>query len=72
MQNLQGVPKKMVILSGFEFLTLRGVFLGIKINSKNFGTKKNTRLFSKIVKPKSKSKSKSKVISQRFGLRLTL
>ena len=27
---------------------------------------------SKIVKPKSKSKSKSKVISQRFGLRLTL
>ena len=33
---LQGVPKKMVILSGFEFLTLGGVFLGVKNNSKNF------------------------------------
>ena len=42
-----GCPKKMVILSGFEFLTLAGVFLGVKINSKNSGTKKNTRLFSK-------------------------
>ena len=39
-QYLQGVPKKMVILSGFEFLTLGGVFLGVKINSKNSGTKK--------------------------------
>ena len=27
---IQGVPKKMVILSGFEFLTLGGVFLGVK------------------------------------------
>ena len=33
---LQGVPKKIVILSGFEFLTLGGVFLGVKNNSKNF------------------------------------
>ena len=39
-QKLQGVPKKMVILSGFEFLTLGGVFLGVKNNSKNFGNKK--------------------------------
>ena len=27
---LQGVPKKMVIRKGFEFLTLGGVFLGVK------------------------------------------
>ena len=47
--NLQGVPKKMVIMSGFEFLTLRGVFLGVKDNSKNYGTLKNIRLFSKIL-----------------------
>ena len=46
---LQGVPKKMVILSGFEFLTLGGVFLGVKNNSKNSGTKKDIRLFSKIL-----------------------
>ena len=38
--NLQGVPKKMVIRKGFEFLTLGGVFLGVKNNSKNFGNKK--------------------------------
>ena len=46
---LQGIPKKMVILSGFEFLTLGGVFLGVKNNSKNSGTKKDIRLFSKIL-----------------------
>ena len=39
----------MVILSGFEFLTLGGVFLGVKNNSKNSGTKKNIWLFSKIL-----------------------
>ena len=38
----------MVILSGFEFLTFGGVFLGVKNNSKNSGNKKNIRLFSKI------------------------
>ena len=38
--ELQGVPKKMSLLSGFEFLTLGGVFLGVKNNSKNFGNKK--------------------------------
>ena len=37
---LQGVPKKMVIQKGFEFLTLGGVFLGVKNNSKSSGTKK--------------------------------
>ena len=47
--DLQGVPKKMVILSDFEFLTLGGVFLRVKNNSKNSGTKKNIRLFSKIL-----------------------
>ena len=47
--DLQGVPKKMVIWKGFEFLTLGGVFLGVKNNSKNFGNKKNIRLFSKIL-----------------------
>ena len=46
--NLQGVPKKMVIRKGFEFLTLGGVFLGVKNNSKNFGNKKKLRLLSKI------------------------
>ena len=35
-----GCPKKMVIQKGFEFLTLEGVFLGVKNNSKNFGNKK--------------------------------
>ena len=49
MDNTTGCPKKMVILSGFEFLTLGGVFLGVKNNSKNSGTKKNIRLFSKIL-----------------------
>ena len=44
-----GCPKKMVILSGFEFLTLGGVFLGVKNNYKNSGTKKNIRLCSKIL-----------------------
>ena len=34
--ELQGVPKRMLLLSGFEFLTLGGVFLGVKNNSKNF------------------------------------
>ena len=47
--DVQGVPKKIVILSGFEFLTLGGVFLGVKNNSKNSGTKKNIRLLSKIL-----------------------
>ena len=47
--KIQGVPKKMVILSDFEFLTLGGVFLRVKNNSKNSGTKKNIRLFSKIL-----------------------
>ena len=45
--NLQGVPKKMVIMSGFEFLTLGGVFLGVKIRT--LGPKKSIRLFSKIL-----------------------
>ena len=37
---LQGVPKKMWFKPIFEFLTLGGVFLGVKNNSKNFGNKK--------------------------------
>ena len=36
---LQGVPKKIGLLSSFEFLSLGGVFLGVKSNSKNSGTK---------------------------------
>ena len=39
----------MVIMSGFGFLTLGGVFLGVKNNSKNSGNQKDTRLFSKIL-----------------------
>ena len=38
--DLQGVPKRMLLLSGFEFLTLGGVFLGVENNSKNFGNQK--------------------------------
>ena len=40
--KLQGVPKKIGILSSFEFL-------GVKNNSKNFGNKKNIGLYSKIL-----------------------
>ena len=47
--NLQGVPKKIGLLSSFEFLGLEGVFLGVKNNSKNFGNKKNIGLYSKIL-----------------------
>ena len=46
---IQGVPKKIGILSSFEFLGLGGVFLGVKNNSKNFGNKKNIGLYSKIL-----------------------
>ena len=42
----------MVIFSGFEFLTLGGVFLGVKDNSKNSGNKKNIRLFREAFKNK--------------------
>ena len=38
--DLQGVPKKMHLLSSFELLTLGGVFSDVKNNSKNFGNKK--------------------------------
>ena len=44
-----GCPKKMVVMSGFEFLTLGGVFLEVKNNSKNFGNKENIMLLSKIL-----------------------
>ena len=47
--DLQGVPKKIGLLSSFEFLGLGGEFLGVKNNSKNFGNKKNMGLFSKIL-----------------------
>ena len=47
---LQGVPKKIGILSSFEFLELGGVFLGIKNNSNNFGNKNNSRFFGKILR----------------------
>ena len=47
--DLQGVPKKIVILSSFEFLDLGGFFSGVKNNSKNFGNKKDIGLFSKIL-----------------------
>ena len=38
--NYRVSQKKMVIQKVFEFLTLGGVFLGVKNNSKNFGNKK--------------------------------
>ena len=46
---LQGVPKKIGILSSSDFLGLGGVFLGVKNNSKNFGNKKNIGLLCKIL-----------------------
>ena len=48
--DLQGVPKKIGLLSSFEFLGLGGEFLGVKNNSKNFGNKKNLGVFSKILR----------------------
>ena len=39
----------MVIMSGFGFLTLGGVFLGVKNNSKDSGTKKNIGSYTKIL-----------------------
>ena len=44
-----GCPKKKLLLSSFEFLTLGVVFTGVKNNSKNFGNQKNIRLFGKIL-----------------------
>ena len=44
-----GCPKKMGLLSRFEFLDLGGVFLGVKNYSKNFGNKKNIGLYGKIL-----------------------
>ena len=43
--HLQGVQKSMLLLSGFQFLTLGGMFLGVENNSKNFGNQKNIGLF---------------------------
>ena len=48
-KKLQGVPKKVIFKLIFAFLSLGGVFLGVKNNSKNFGNKKNVRLLSKIL-----------------------
>ena len=39
LKYIQGVPKKIGILSSSDFLGLGGVFLGVKNNSKNFGNK---------------------------------
>ena len=39
--TLQGVSKKIIFKLIFEFLSLGGLFLGVKNNSKNFGNKKN-------------------------------
>ena len=39
-----GCPKKMVIWKGFEFLTLGGVFLGVKIILRTLGTKKKYKV----------------------------
>ena len=47
--NLQGVPKKIGLLSSVEFLGWGGVLLGVKNYSKNSGTKKNIGSYSKIL-----------------------
>ena len=61
---VQGVLEKIFLLSGFEFLTLGGVFLGVKNNSKNFGNKKNIGLFSKILSRRALFYSKSSNLLQ--------
>ena len=38
---VQGVPKKMSVLSGFEFLTLGEMFLGVTFHQKTFLFYKN-------------------------------
>ena len=40
-------PQKIGILSCFEFLDLRGVFLGVKNSSKNVGNKKMSGFIAK-------------------------
>ena len=65
---VQGVPIKMWFKPIFEFLTLGGVFLGVKNNSKNFGNKKNTRLSSKILSKWTLFYSKSSNFLDFFGL----
>ena len=47
--NVQGVPKKIGLLSSVEFLGWGGVFLGVKNYSKNSGTQKNIGSYSKIL-----------------------
>ena len=47
MKQIQGVPKKLWFKLIFEFLTLGGVFLGTKNNSKNFGNKKKLGCLAK-------------------------
>ena len=42
-----GCPKKIRFKPIFEFLTLGGVFLGVKNNSKNFGNKKKLGCLAK-------------------------
>ena len=48
-RNIQGVPKKITFKHIIQFLSLGGVFLGVKNNSDNFGNQKNIRLLSKIL-----------------------
>ena len=48
-EDLQGVPKKMVIQKGFEFLTFGGVFVGVKIILRTFCFIRFLGLFSKIL-----------------------
>ena len=47
--NLHGVPKKIIFKPIFEFLSMGGVFLGVKNNTKNSGSKKNIRFLNKKV-----------------------
>ena len=46
---LYQVSQKNILKLIFEFLSLRGVFLGVQNNSKIFGNKKNIRLFKKFL-----------------------
>jgi len=43
------ISKTVIFKLIFAFLSLGGVFLGVKNNSKNFGNKKNIGLLSKIL-----------------------
>ena len=56
----------------FQFLTLGGVFLGVKNNSKNYKNKKNIRLFGKILSKRTLFYSVQCLFTQNFAKQLNI